>query len=85
MNTLSEQVRTLVADVLGLSVAQVGEDATQETLGGWDSLGHLNIALSLEAQFAVKLSPAQIERIRSVRLIVDLLEGESTHVRPQPS
>lgn len=80
MTGLSEQVRTVVADVLGLPVAEVGEDASQESLGGWDSLQHLNIALSLEAQFGVKLTPAEIESIRSVRLMVELLESK----RPAP-
>lgn len=80
MTGLSEQVRTVVADVLGLPVAQVGEDTSQESLGGWDSLQHLNIALSLEAQFGIQLAPAEIERIRSVRRMVELLESK----RPAP-
>lgn len=80
MTGLSEQVRTVVADVLGLPVAQVGEEASQESLGGWDSLQHLNIALSLEAQFGIQLAPAEIERIRSVRRMVELLESK----RPAP-
>lgn len=72
---LTDQVRAVVADVLELPLARVDEDASQDTLSTWDSLGHLNIALSLEARFDVKLSPAEIEQIRSIRAITDLLEA----------
>lgn len=77
MSSLSQQVRTVVADVLGMPVSQVGEEASQETLGGWDSLQHLNIALSLESRFGVSLSPDEIEQIRSVGRMVELLESKA--------
>lgn len=80
MSSLSQQVRTVVADVLGMPVNEVGEDASQATLGGWDSLQHLNIALSLEARFGLSLSPAEIEHIRSVPRMVELLESKTVPV-----
>jgi acyl carrier protein len=78
-NTL-DQVRTLVADVLGLSADTVGSESSQQTLPGWDSLQHLNIALSVESRFGLSLSPAEIERIRSVPAILQLLESKRAAV-----
>jgi acyl carrier protein len=78
--TLLDQARGLLADVLGTPADQIGDDASQETLAGWDSLYHLNIALSIETRFGVSLSPAEIESIRSLRAIVELLEAKS-HAR----
>lgn len=75
-DTTLNEVRTLVADVLGLPVASVGSEASQETLTGWDSLQHLNIALSVESRFGLTLDPAEIERIRSVPAILALLESK---------
>lgn len=74
--SLMEQVQVVVADVLGTPVDRINEDTSQETLGDWDSLAHLNIVLSLESRFGVKFSPAEIEQIRSVRAIVELLESK---------
>lgn len=78
-NTL-DQVRTLVADVLGLGADTVGPDSSQQTLPGWDSLQHLNIALSVESRFGLSLSPDEIERIRSVPAILQLLESKRAAV-----
>ncbi len=72
--TVLEQVRALIADTFGLSIERVTEDASQESLAGWDSLRHLNIILALEQQFQVRLSPADAEQLRSVQAIVEFLE-----------
>ncbi|HOA72052.1 MAG TPA: acyl carrier protein [Phycisphaerae bacterium] len=76
LTTLLDDARRVVADVLGLPAEQIGDDASQETLAGWDSLQHLNIALSIETRFGVSLSPAEIESMRSLRAIVELLEAK---------
>lgn len=78
--SLMEQVQVVVADVLGTPVDRINEDTSQETLGDWDSLAHLNIVLSLESRFGVKLSPAEIEQIRSVPAIVELLKSKPVSI-----
>lgn len=41
-------VRSIVAQALGLEPAQLGEDAGMETVPEWDSFGHLNVLVALD-------------------------------------
>jgi acyl carrier protein len=72
----SEQVRQIIADTLFLSIDEVGEDASQETLKNWDSLQQLNIVLALEQSFAARFKPAEFAIMTSVEKIVEQLNAQ---------
>lgn len=50
---LERRLREIVADVLGLDPASVGEDTTTDTVDGWDSLAHMNLILAVEEELGV--------------------------------
>ena len=72
----SKQVRQIIADTLFLSIDEVGEDASQETLKNWDSLQQLNIVLALEQSFAARFKPAEFAIMTSVEKIVEQLNAQ---------
>ena len=74
---VESRVRRMVADVLGVPQAQVTRQTSPETIDTWDSIQHLNIVLSLEQEFGVSVPPEDIDKLRSVGDIVDMVEKTS--------
>jgi acyl carrier protein len=72
--TILEQVCAIAADIFSVPASQINGDSTPETIESWDSILHLNLALSLEDNFHLQLSPEEIERMRSVGEIAKLIE-----------
>lgn len=63
----------IVSDVLGVPIESINNDSSPDTIGSWDSLSHINLMISLEAEFAVTLSPQDMMEMLSVRLIRSIL------------
>ncbi len=72
----SEQVRQIIADTLFMSIDDVGEDASQETLKNWDSLQQLNLVLALEQSFGARFKPEEFSLMTSVKKIIDQLDSK---------
>ncbi len=41
---------------------------------GWDSLGHIDVILSLERAYGISLDDAAVEKYKTMRAIVELYE-----------
>jgi acyl carrier protein len=57
-------------------LARIQIDSTPESIESWDSIQHLNLALTLEEKFNVQLSPEEIERMRNIGQIAKLIESK---------
>jgi acyl carrier protein len=72
---LLTKVRTIVAETLNLPMAEIGLKTAQGKPAQWDSMGHLNIVLSLEQEFDVSITPELVESMVSVEDIVRQLRA----------
>lgn len=70
------RVRQIVADTLFLTLDDVDEKATQESLKNWDSIQHLNVVLALEQAFQVRFPPEDFQTMNSIATIVENLQGK---------
>ncbi len=73
---LSPRLRSVVADVLGLGVEQVSASSAAGQLDGWDSFGHLQLVLALEAEFGVQFDPQKIPELTTVARLQGYLESK---------
>jgi acyl carrier protein len=69
-----DQVRAIAADIFSVPASRIQSDSTPETIESWDSIQHLNLALTLEEKFSVQLSPEEIEGMRNIGEIAKLIE-----------
>jgi acyl carrier protein len=74
--SIFEQVRTLASDLFSVPADRIKADSTPETIETWDSIQHLNLALSLEEKFDLQLSPEEIEKMRNIGEIAKLIESK---------
>jgi acyl carrier protein len=68
------QVRDILADVLDLPDLQVTVETTAEDVEGWDSFNHINIVVAVESKFGIKFHTAEVEELRNVGDLVELIE-----------
>jgi acyl carrier protein len=72
--TLTDSVRSLVADALQVPAEAITSELEFGGIKQWDSMGHMEIMLRLEAQFGVEVSEETITALTSVPLICAHLE-----------
>jgi acyl carrier protein len=71
---MDEQLRTLIADVLGIDAQEVHPGMQRSQTGTWDSLGHLRLITALERHFGVALRMEEIERIHTPAELQEAIE-----------
>jgi acyl carrier protein len=72
-----ERVRLLLADILQVPVEDITEELAFGDLPQWDSMGHMDVMMSLEESFGVEVSTDTIGELVSVPAICAFLEGKS--------
>jgi acyl carrier protein len=73
---MRDRLRALIADVFGMAPADVPDDASAETIEGWDSLHHLELMMGLEMEFGVTVSSEDIPELLSMADIEEYLRGQ---------
>jgi len=71
------RVRQVVADVLGAPVEEVTLTTSHEDLSAWDSLNIVKLAMAVEAEFCVTITPDDAVNFTSVQAIVDVLRDKN--------
>jgi acyl carrier protein len=67
------KVRDIVADVNDLPNLTINLQTTAEDVDGWDSFNHINIVVAVEHEFGIKIHTAEIENLRNVGELVELI------------
>lgn len=62
---MTDQLRALVADILGMEANDVVAESGPGTTATWDSLAHLSIITAVEQHFDVRFSMVDIRSIDS--------------------
>lgn len=70
------QLKQVLADVLGVNVSAINDEASVDTIEKWDSLNHLNLVLALEGQFKVSFSEEQIVEMLNYPLVKAVLQEQ---------
>lgn len=66
-------VEQVIGKVFNVDAEALDESSTREMIKGWDSMGHLNLILELEAEFKVSIPIADAIEMVSVMDIKDIL------------
>jgi acyl carrier protein len=76
MSTVPSRLRTIIADVFGASPEVITSETAAGKLEGWDSFGHLQAILALEAEFGVHFDPQRIPDLTTVALLLAELKAK---------
>lgn len=67
---MSAKVRRIIAEVVGVPIEEVGDDASPATLESWDSLRHMNLIVALEEELGVVFDDDALPRLTSLAAIL---------------
>ncbi|MDT7934982.1 MAG: acyl carrier protein [Sphingomonadaceae bacterium] len=68
-----DEVRRLIAETLSVPVERVGTDASMDALPEWDSVGHVNLMMSIEQEWNLFLEVEDFAVLTSVPAILAYL------------
>ena len=77
---LLDRIRRVAADVLETSADKITLDSSPETIDTWDSVHHLNLVLALEQEFDLQFEPEEIDQMKDVRHILEILGSKVQQV-----
>jgi acyl carrier protein len=60
-------------DVFDDETIEINDNTTAKDIEEWDSLMHITLVLSVEKEFGVELSAAEVGRLLNVGAMIDLL------------
>jgi acyl carrier protein len=72
--TINERIQTLLVNALQVPPDQVSADLQFGDLPQWDSMGHMEVMILLEAEFGIEINPDTITNLTSFEAIREYLE-----------
>ena len=72
---MENKVKSIMAKVFNISASDINDEASAHTIGSWDSLKHMDLVLSLENEFNIKLDNEEIPTMINYRMVVDTVES----------
>lgn len=63
----------IFTDLLDDPAFKLTEDASMDTLEKWDSLFHITLIASVEAEFGIRFQTEQIAEIKNARALTDII------------
>ena len=70
----SQALADVFEAVFGPEARRLGDEDGPGSIEAWDSVGHLNLILAIEAEFGIEFTTAEIPDLVSVRMIRDRVE-----------
>ncbi len=64
----------------GLPANSLSDESSPMTVSAWDSLGHLNLVLAIEAEFGVSFSPDDIINFGSLSAVRGALRSRGVNI-----
>ena len=73
-----QELKTLVAELFDIPQDEVAIDLSMGDVEKWDSLGHLNLILSIEEKFNVKVPLEEVGNLKNLKLILNYIIEQNT-------
>jgi len=74
---MNDKLFLIISQVMNVSVEEVNEDSSPDTIEAWDSLKHMNLILAIEEAFAIQFSSEEIAEMLNVGIIIETLKEKN--------
>jgi acyl carrier protein len=74
--TVFERLQDAIATTLRVSTGDIAATSRDEDIAAWDSLGHVNVMMTLEQTFDVVLDVEDFPKLTSIPAIMEYLKGQ---------
>lgn len=76
-NDIFSKVKSVFEDILDEIEVDLVEETTAEDVEEWDSLTHIQIITEIEKQFSVRFSTRDIEGLKNIGDMVNLIASKN--------
>lgn len=70
---IEQRVKEIFSNLFELNPNEVGSLTHQESVERWDSLQHLNLIISLEEEFGVKITPEEASALVDFNKVCEII------------
>jgi acyl carrier protein len=74
--TVFEQIRGIASDLLAIPPERITAESSPQSIEAWDSNQHLSLVLAIEDKFNLQLSPEEIEQMKNIGEIAQIVKGK---------
>ncbi len=74
---MQDEIKDVIADVLGVSVASLTDDLAPGDIPEWDSLRHVMVLTALEKTFNIKFQREELLDVEDLSELVALVEEKA--------
>ena len=67
---MKNKIKNIMASVFEVSVDDINDDSSPDTIENWDSLRHMNLITVLEEEFDIRLNDEQITEMMNFNLVI---------------
>jgi len=78
MNPTDQRLRAVFREFFDDDSLELKDGMTFSDIGGWDSLAHVNLINTLEAEFGVKFGVGELMKMKSVGAIRHVLTAKAS-------
>ena len=71
---MENRIRNVMAAVFGISVEDINEESSPDSIDNWDSLNLMNLVVSLEEEFDIEFDDSDIVEMLNFKLIVSIIQ-----------
>ena len=71
-----ERLQDVIATTLKVPPSKITENTKDEDIATWDSLGHINLMMTLEKTFDIFLDVEDFSKLNSVPAIIEYLNAQ---------
>ena len=75
-NKSEQRIKNVMSVVFEISVEEIKDDSSPDTIGYWDSLKHMNLVVALEEEFKTEFTEDEIVEMMNYTLIKSILMGK---------
>ena len=72
-NNIEDRIKNVMSAVFEISIEEINDESSPDTIELWDSLKHLNLVLALEEEFNVQFTDDDITELINMKLIIAVL------------
>jgi acyl carrier protein len=67
---MKSKIKNIMASVFEVSVDDINDESSPDTIENWDSLRHMNLITVLEEEFDIRFNDEQITEMMNFNLII---------------
>lgn len=71
---MESRIKNVMAAVFEISVEDINEESSPDSINNWDSLNLMNLVVSLEEEFDIELDDSDIVEMLNFKLIVSIIQ-----------